>query len=751
MHIMGRAKPDGGQCPKCDKHYSNLLHHITKRHKHDRFCQQDVESAHLLVCHCGRVVLNVQGLVKHQSRFGCLNDAQTRQTPATSLLPIHRQTSTLTPLPTPRPTSRPIHSLSSSLTPLASEPSPLRIPHRPASAPSDGSPPTPGSPSQQIESPATGPTADLVPSGSVPSGTTDMDVSTDLDEVEEMEELEEADPAHEAEMDSNDMDQDNMDGDEGNAVDDQIREAEREAMATMFGRTPSATPAPDILTLPFVTGFQLLTEDDLSLVPRPQDVDRWELVISVGEYLLRFKDTLASVHLVNRAPLRKLHTTYHRGPAFNTWLLLAKASHQIWIPSRYKDDFFRHLNTYQIAQPGKQPLQASTGRALIPTSVFIHCLQQADCDTLRLKAYGQKMPIDARFLTTEPADLDHPWSIHNEWDVGQNFDSPFIWLFRSATGRRHGVTHYPMMIPGSQDFGTVNVKLTHNHQHFSVKIYPRIVHVIKSFNSRLLANLPKSVGAARKQLRTALAMIHSLSGKTPTELGGFRIEVTVKSTSLEEASKRVSSTPLLDPAYWMDKLANVETTFPMNARLVKKDDFLANANWVLQQADDANIFTGTDAQKLSLLQIQVLVDVFNALGWNPDLRTPTHSLDRNAWWHRLHLTEHPADPFLHQLNNLFQTDDQLCRFFNSTRTFMAERYNLGVPCKNHPDQPRHRYQHNNRAPFRVRCGQAGCLHRLTGPDLLQWVATLASNGQVEPQGLLDWVAEDTGIGLDQDH
>jgi hypothetical protein len=41
------------------------------------------------------------------------------------------------------------------------------------------------------------------------------------------------------------------------------------------------------------------------------DVDRWEVVISPQEYLRRFKDTLATIQLVNRIPLRRLHTTYH--------------------------------------------------------------------------------------------------------------------------------------------------------------------------------------------------------------------------------------------------------------------------------------------------------------------------------------------------------------------------------------------------------------------------------------------------------
>jgi hypothetical protein len=88
---------------------------------------------------------------------------------------------------------------------------------------------------------------------------------------------------------------------------------------------------------------------------------------------------------------------------------------------RYKEPFFRELNRYQIAQPGRLNLQASLGNVHLPTAVFIHCLMAAGCDTIRLKAYGQKMPMTGDFLHSEPALIDHRWAEHNEWDIGTSF------------------------------------------------------------------------------------------------------------------------------------------------------------------------------------------------------------------------------------------------------------------------------------------------------------------------------------------
>jgi hypothetical protein len=183
---------------------------------------------------------------------------------------------------------------------------------------------------------------------------------------------------------------------------------------------------------------------------------------------------------------------------------------------------------FTLLSPVDSNFQASLGNVHLPTTVFIHCLIAAGCNTIRLKAYGQKMPMTEDFLHNEPAQTDHRWAEHNEWDIGTSFASPYIWLFASATGRRHGIKHFPMLVPGSCDYGTVNLRQSHRGRHFSIKIYPRLVHVIKSFNSHLQGGIPRTLRGVRNQLEAALRMIHSLTGRDGMGLGGFRIEVTVK-------------------------------------------------------------------------------------------------------------------------------------------------------------------------------------------------------------------------------
>ena len=150
-----------------------------------------------------------------------------------------------------------------------------------------------------------------------------------------------------------------------------------------------------------------------------------------------------------------------------------------------------------------------------------------------------------------------------------------------------------MLVPGSRDFGTLNIKITNHNQNVSVKIYPRLVHVIKSFNSRLQGGIPRSMYGLKNQISRALKMIHDLTGKDDRALGGFRIEVTIKAPSLKEATRRVKQTGFLKPEYWLGIGPGPHSPFPLSAKLVSRSDFLTNANWVYQQAQEADCLEAT--------------------------------------------------------------------------------------------------------------------------------------------------------------
>jgi hypothetical protein len=47
-----------GTCTKCSKHLADLLDHINKRHRDDRFQQEELTDSGLIACSRGKVVLN---------------------------------------------------------------------------------------------------------------------------------------------------------------------------------------------------------------------------------------------------------------------------------------------------------------------------------------------------------------------------------------------------------------------------------------------------------------------------------------------------------------------------------------------------------------------------------------------------------------------------------------------------------------------------------------------------------------------
>jgi hypothetical protein len=120
-----------GACMRCGQHYIDLLDHIKKKHRDDKFTARDIKDSTLVVCPCGRVVLNHAGLIKHRLRYGCAKA-------------------------TPRPSIR-------GSSPLTSPSSAADVAHRPlpSSSPLSSAPPSTSTTTSQLSSAPTTPRGDL--------------------------------------------------------------------------------------------------------------------------------------------------------------------------------------------------------------------------------------------------------------------------------------------------------------------------------------------------------------------------------------------------------------------------------------------------------------------------------------------------------------------------------------------------------------------------------------------------------------
>jgi hypothetical protein len=124
----------------------------------------------------------------------------------------------------------------------------------------------------------------------------------------------------------------------------------------------------------------------------------------------------------------------------------------------------------------------------------------------------------------------------------------YIWLFASATGVRQSIKHYPMLVPGSRDYGTVNLKDTHRGCKFSIMTYPRLVHVIKSFDSHQQGDIRKH-SEERSTGGRGAEDDPQPDGSGHLGLGGLQIELTIASRTLKDVLGLVEETPFLDTAY----------------------------------------------------------------------------------------------------------------------------------------------------------------------------------------------------------
>lgn len=182
------------------------------------------------------------------------------------------------------------------------------------------------------------------------------------------------------------------------------------------------------------------------------------------------------------------------------------------------------------------------------------------------------------------------------------------------------------------DFGSVKVILTYDEKEYTVKVYPRLVHVIKSFNSNPHPHNP-NITQTLKERRSALgAMIDNLRNLDPAELGGFRLEISLNARSLSEAREIARNLPFLDIKNWLNPIHDQIKPFKLEAMVISKEDLLANVLRMLTIANSRDIWSGPSQGKVSNFRKQMVTDLFAALGWNPGGRHLTRSDKSGAWW-----------------------------------------------------------------------------------------------------------------------
>lgn len=229
---------------------------------------------------------------------------------------------------------------------------------------------------------------------------------------------------------------------------------------------------------------------------------------------------LINIKLANHVPKVKETREGDRGHEFADWMLLAELGFQLWVEPEYKDDFYEQVNLLRTIEPAEEEWKSAHGHALMPVGDFISCLQLAGVETIRYKAYGQKLSLDR--LPREPAQHRHRLAGLNEWDIGISFPSSNIFLFKPTLGMSKEMLVYSLMGPAGRDHGSVCTNIKHNESDYRVKIYPLIAHAIKTKNSRMQGESIKTVAGLWKRYHAAIEMVQHLHQTDAQALGGFR-------------------------------------------------------------------------------------------------------------------------------------------------------------------------------------------------------------------------------------
>lgn len=486
----------------------------------------------------------------------------------------------------------------------------------------------------------------------------------------------------------------------------------------------------NIFKLPFMKGFNILStlsfkdQDTVfkSIVQGPLDLDKAEFCMTPTFFHKEFSSDSASVVLATHKPQPRKLNEDDPGYEFKDWLLIAKGSSQLFINPHRKKKFFQELEAmWRSVDVSEADLVGTYGSLHVPVEQFVHCLKQAGCWTIRSKSYGQKKLLCPPFHYGDMSQPSHSKAHLNEWDIGRTHSSPWITLFKPTLGMGDCMTLFPMVVPASGDFGSVHGRIKYQGSTYKVKIYPRIVHVIKSINSRIQGETLKTIAGLKKRTDSCINMVQRLSKKRPEQLGGFRIEVTVQAPTLIIAKQIVENTPLLNLKYYTTPSGDATEGHMLDVMVTDKEHLLQNASWVIERARSLQPAGRRDETRPLPLQKQMVADIMCSFGWNAGRLRPTPSRSAGAWW--LGPVDNVSDP-----NRIFTDEDPVEVGVGKVIAHLNKRYPTNAAAKKllekmrggHPDgylacptgQQGHQWIiHNSKESFSMRCNR----HRLCKP------------------------------------
>lgn len=182
---------------------------------------------------------------------------------------------------------------------------------------------------------------------------------------------------------------------------------------------------------------------------------------------------------------------------------------------------------------------------------------------------------------------------------------------------------WPMLLNLGEGYGSIRSTFKFRDILYTLKIYPLLVHALKSTSGKMQVYDVTTLFSLRKRETTYLNRLDKLANFPRTKLGGLRVELTVKAPTLQEAYHRVSSTPLLNLNEYLTPTSPDMEPLQLEMKLIRRSEYLSFCRDTMGKAQKAGVFKGDNNRKPGPMRKQIIHDLYNAMGWNPGTRPVT--------------------------------------------------------------------------------------------------------------------------------
>jgi len=360
-----------------------------------------------------------------------------------------------------------------------------------------------------------------------------------------------------------------------------------------------------------------------------EDVDAWNVTVYPEDLIRIHGRKLTLVRLVSRAPFPVIRDA----EMYRSWVYVAEGVGYFKVEPRFKEPLIRWFQQIMNIQPNSFGIAFSIGCPTVTLRILVEALRDVGCTSVRVQAYGMKLPLFG--MCTEPANPDHPLAETNSWDLGVNYDSSDIWLVQYRHKPKRPNRHFPILNPLGKGYGSADIRLTTpKGLGIQLKVYPRLVHAIKAFNSKMARSEPRTMFTAKKRLTTVHRLMHDLGSVPSSMLGGLRMEISVTARSLEEATDVLDGLPYLSLKAFLDAEQSWIKPLQLQLLTVRVSDMLQNVRHLYSIASAHSTMSKRDRTAPTELAKKMIADLLNSLGWNTGLRQPTRWNNNFAWWIR---------------------------------------------------------------------------------------------------------------------